>query len=562
MALFRRSKPEQQRALPDPEAIEWASLQQMWPGQTRETPAQTFIWYALEGYAANPVVFSLVLARLQLLAQAEFKFQWLDTRRMFGSPELLVLEEPWQNGTSGDLIAQMEQHASIAGNAFVRRSSLTTLAMMRPDWTDIVSVVVDEGSDHEGRARTHREVIGYLFSEGGQGVGDPVFYDVADVAHWTPIPDPLSQSGRGMSWMTPILREINADTAMTKHRQSFFDNAATPNILLKYQGKLKPEQLESIKRRWQSRFSGRQGAGATVVLDEGADLTVVGSTFESMRFNDVQAAGEARMAGAAGVPPIVAGLQAGLDAATYANFEMAFKAFANSTCAYLWQSLCSALAKLVNVPAGSRLWFDTSLIPALQEAEKERAESMQVLASAASTLLTAGYTAESITNALVAGDLTQLKHTGMISVQLVPNDVQALKAQQQAVTQIDKAEQLPSPAATAAAGRSAMDDMPSFQPIVNVYNQQDPTPVTVNNTVEVEPTPIDVRVDAPVTVEATQVSVEPTPVDVHVAAPTVTVDAPVTVQPSPAQVTVMPSPATVRKVKRDVDGNITAIVEE
>src|SRR5205823_2138143 len=29
---------------------------------------------------------------------------------------------------------------------------------------------------------------------------------------------------RGMSWLTPVLREIQADTATTRHKQKFFEN--------------------------------------------------------------------------------------------------------------------------------------------------------------------------------------------------------------------------------------------------------------------------------------------------------------------------------------------------
>jgi phage portal protein BeeE len=429
--------------LPSPEDVSMLSLSQAWGAQSQERILQTFQAYCTYGYGSNSVVFSVILARLQLLAQAEFKFQNLTTRRLFGSQELTLLETPWKNGTTGDLLARMEQHASLAGNAFVRRAG-DTLIVMRPDWVDIVSVEVVEGRDLDGNPQVHREVIGYLYSEGGVGIGEPVFYDVEDVAHWTPIPDPQSR-WRGMSWMTPVLREINADVAMTQHRQVFFDNAATPSLLLRYQQKLTPTQLESVGARWRARHAGVRGSGGTVVLDEGADLTVVGSTFESMRFNEVQAAGEARIAAAAGVPAIVAGLQAGLDAATYSNYAMAIKAMANGTGAYLWRSACSALAKLITVPAGARLWYDTTNIPALREDEKDRADTMQVLATAASTLLTAGYEAESITSALISGDLSLLRHTGMISVQLVPNDVASLKQEQAALKVDEKATAPPTP---------------------------------------------------------------------------------------------------------------------
>lgn len=403
-------------SLPDPEVVSALSLSQTWGAQSTERITQTFTAYSIYGYSSNAVVFACGLARVQLLAQARFKFQDLKTGRLFGSPDLAILENPWANGTTADLIANMEQHDSIAGNAFVRRSG-SSLSVMRPDWTDIVSGIMVEGEDDLGHTKYHREVLGYLYSDGGIGVGQPVFYDVSEVAHWAPIPDPLS-NWRGMAWMTPVLREINADVSMTQHRQLFFDNAATPNMILKYNQKLQPQTLESIRDRWRARFGGPAGSGATVVLDEGGDLTVVGSTFESMRFNDVQAAGEARIAAAAGVPAIIAGLQAGLDSSSWAMYTQAFKGFANGTGAYLWQSLASSLAKLVTVPPGARLWYDTTNIPALRQDEIDRANAAQVLAAAASTLLTAGYESSSIISYLTSGDLSQLQHTGLVSVQL------------------------------------------------------------------------------------------------------------------------------------------------
>ena len=401
-------------ALPEPEFVSWMS--QSWVGQDVERIHQTYRSYVVNGYANNAVVYACSLQRLQLLAQAEFKWQDRRSRKLFGTADLAILETPWPNGTTGDLIAKMEQHVTASGNAFVRRSG-DRLVILRPDWIDIVSVVIPDGVDHSGRPSMHEDVMGYLYSHGGIGIGDPVFYPVEEVAHWTPIPDPLSR-WRGMSWMTPILREINADVAMIQHRQQFFDQAGTPNILLKYQQKIRPETVEAIRERWISRYSGPSSAGSTVILDEGADLQVVGSSFESMNFTALQAAGEARIAAAAGVPAIVAGLQAGLDAATYSNYGMAIKAMANSTGAYLWRSMCASLAKLVTAPAGAVLWYDTTNIPALREDEHDRAANMQVLAAAASTLLTAGYESTSINAALVSGDFTLLQHTGLVSVQL------------------------------------------------------------------------------------------------------------------------------------------------
>lgn len=404
--------------LPDPQqAAGWVPW--VWSSSANQEPIQrTFQSYSIDGYQSNPTVFAVVLQRINYLSQADFAFQDDRTRKLFTTADLRLLEEPWPNGTTADLIAQMEQHVSLSGNAFVRRTG-NRLVVMRPDWVNIISEVVVEGEDPRGELQTHREVVGYAYTEGGIESGnEPVLFDVEDVAHWAPIPDPMA-NWRGMSWMTPVLREINADSAMTKHRKSFFDNAGTPNMILKYGSKLQQAQLERIREQWRARYSGSKGAGETVVLDEGADLTVVGSSFESMRFNDVQAAGEVRIAQAAGVPAIVAGLTAGLDSNAYNVYKVALQAFINGTGSALWQSMCASLAKLVDVPANARLWWDTTNMPALREDEKDRAEAAQGFAAALSTLITAGFTPESASAALTSNDMTQLKHSGLVSVQLL-----------------------------------------------------------------------------------------------------------------------------------------------
>ena len=386
----------------------WQSLFPRWTPDG-ETLDLDFRDYAENGYASSGIIYSLVLARLALFSQAEIKFQNLTTRRLFGTPALSLLEQPWPGGTTSDLLARMEQDVSLAGNAYVYRTR-DRLVRLRPDWVEIAHA---EWRDDEGFE--HYDVIGYTYRE--DGYDDPVFLPVEDVAHWTPIPDPLARY-RGMSWVTPVVREVQADKQMTDYRSAFFKNAATPNLLIKYQQRLSPATVDAIRTRWQARYSGASAAGATVVLDEGADVSVVGQSMEQMTFAAVQAAGEARMASAAGVPPIVAGLQAGLDAATYSNYGMALRAFANSTMTHLWTSAVASLAKLVDVPTGSRLWFDTSAIPALQDAETERATAAHVYAQAASVLITAGYEPVSVQDALIAGDMNLLTHSGLVSVQL------------------------------------------------------------------------------------------------------------------------------------------------
>jgi phage portal protein BeeE len=380
-----------------------------------ESILSTLLSNTQQAYSGNAVVFGAILARLSLFSEATFAFRDLADKHLSGSYELdgrrntalRKLEGPWPNGTTGELLARMLQDADLAGNAYVWDAG-EQLVRLRPDWVTIVSELF---SDPMGRE--YRRVVGYYYeppmtSRGYEG--EPKYFTVDEVAHWSPNPDPCANF-RGMSWLTPVLREVWADQAMTDYKIQYLSNAASPNLLIKYPQKLGTDSLVSIGDRIQARHGGVDKAFRTLVLDEGADATVIGNSFEQMNFSTVQAAGENRIIIASGVPGIVIGSKEGLMAATYSNYEQAMRRFADVTMRPLWRSVCACLSKLVAVPAGSRLWFDTSDIAALRQGEKERADTMLVLAEAAKALIASGADPDTVTSALTAGDLSMLKFT-------------------------------------------------------------------------------------------------------------------------------------------------------
>lgn len=388
----------------DLSAAMWTSYVDLGNTEKLRTSFQS---YAEDGYASNSIIFSVILARAMLFSEAVFKFRSTVDKKIFGTEALSILERPWPGATTGELLFRMEQDASIAGNAFVRVTDDGWLERLRPDLVDIVHAERADGSD---------QVVGYGFWRDGR-VGDYEFYPVDEVAHWSPIPDPMSQF-RGMSWMVPVAREINADQQMTAYKQAFFDNAATPNMLIRFPSTLNAAQAEMVAERVAARHGGAANAWKTLVIDQGADVTMIGNDFKSMTFTDVQAAGENRIAAAAGVPGIVVGLREGLQAATYSNYSQAMRRFADLTMRPLWRSVAAALEKLVAVPPAAHLWYDTTDIAALREGETERAQTAQVNAAAMQTLIAAGYTPDSVTRAVVSGDFALLQHTGLVSVQL------------------------------------------------------------------------------------------------------------------------------------------------
>jgi hypothetical protein len=88
--------------------------------------------------------------------------------------------------------------------------------VLRPDWVTIIGGV--DGDADATVWHPDAEILGYAFRDGGPGSGKPpIFFDVSEVAHFAPIPDPEARF-RGMSWLTPIVREIMADKSMNEHK--------------------------------------------------------------------------------------------------------------------------------------------------------------------------------------------------------------------------------------------------------------------------------------------------------------------------------------------------------
>jgi HK97 family phage portal protein len=392
------------RRRPDGDRAGLVALQTSQAGIPVEKIGHEFGLYVEAAYRANGVVHACITARQLLFAEARFRFRRSSDQTLFGTPALGLLERPWPNGTTRDLLSRMEQDASLHGNAYIYRAEPDMLQRLRPDW---VEVVVNPDN---------KQKSGYLYSPGGKHSGDrPVYLAADEVAHYMPIPDPLNP-WKGMTWLSTVTAEVEADKQMTRHKQKFFESAATPNLLVTVEKRIKDaDAREAFRNELDRRFGGIENAYKTMILDDGADAKVVGNTFEQMSFSTVQAAGENRIAAAAGVPSIVVGLKEGLQAATYSNYEQAMRRFGEMTMHPLWGTAAGDLATVVEVPDGAELWYDATSIPALQQNALDRAEILLKKANTAGVLIRAGYQPELVAAAV---GLPELPHTGKIPVTL------------------------------------------------------------------------------------------------------------------------------------------------
>ena len=402
-------------------------IYQTMPGQKQEIIGPAYRTLTDLAFKTDGVVFACMLTRILHFAEGRFQFRQINNGRpgkLFGTKDLAPLEEPWVGGTTGDLLTRMLMHADLGGNAFVVKRG-NGLALLRPDW---VTIVVGSNEDPElGAWATDSEVIGYIYSPGGFGAEgyDPETYMPDEVAHFAPIPDPEARF-RGMSWLTPLIREVMADKAGTEHKLRFFENP-TPNMNVKFDVPNLDEFTAQVAA-FKEAHGGARNAYKTMFTAAGVDVTPIGVDMQQLDYRLVTGAGETRIAAAARTPPVIVGLSEGLQgsALNSGNYQAARRMFADGCIRPLWRNAAGSLAHIINVPGGSELWYDDRDVAFLREDASERSQVLQQKAQTIRYLVDSGYKPDTVIEAVEAEDFSLLEHSGLFSVQL-----QASKAPKQ-----------------------------------------------------------------------------------------------------------------------------------
>jgi phage portal protein BeeE len=396
-------------------------------GNKQESLGNNFTSYVNGAYKANGPIFACCMARMTVFS--EIRFIWQKYNDAGGRPgdleagdDLDILRHPWPGGDTVDLLNRAIQDVDLCGNHYVVAEGVgenRRLRRLRPDWVDILLT-----SPPSEAVQT--DIEAYIYRPGDTPDPDkwivyPVDGSNGAIAHWAPIPDPDAMF-RGMSWITPVLRELMGDKAATEHKLKFFENAATPNLAVALKETVTKEQFHEFMEAMNESKHGIEHAYETLYLGGGADVTVVGADMKQMDFRSVQGLSETRIAAAARVPAIIAGFSEGLQGSSLnqGNFQSAKDQFGDATLRPLWRSLCAAYAELLPPQTDRRLWYDDREIPFLRQDRKEVAEIQASQSRAIGYLIMQGFTPETIVEAVIKEDYTLLEHTGLYSVQLIP----------------------------------------------------------------------------------------------------------------------------------------------
>lgn len=370
---------------------------------------------------SNGPVYACEVVRVMLFSEARFLFRQRESGHpgdLFFTRALEILERPDGPGsTTASMLKRVMLDADFGGTGFLVMRP-TRIAQPRPDWMTVVSGSYEEpamtGDDIDA------EIIGYIYHPGGLNSGQrPKTFLPEEVATFIPMPDRTTKAG-GIPWTASALKYVKSHNSAATFKQRFFDNGATPQLVVGFEGVSDPKKLREWIEVLDQDHKGVTNAYKTLYLGAGAKAQVVGRDLQQITLKETQGADETLIAAAAGVGPVVAQLSEGLQGSSLnaGNFAQAMRRVADITMRPLWRDMAGSLEVFVPPPGVAQLWYDDSDIPALKDDIKDRAVVIAQNANAIRTLWDGGGEPQSVIDAVVANDLKRIKHTGKLSVQL------------------------------------------------------------------------------------------------------------------------------------------------
>jgi len=174
-----------------------------------------------------------------------------------------------------------------------------------------------------------------------------------------------------MSPLQAALRRIAIDNDAADFVKVMFQNLAIPGIAIETQNAIDQATADRLGTKWGNKFGGKN-RGKPLFMQSGMKVTRISLTMQELAFPELDSANQTRILMALGVPPILVGATAGLDAATYSNFGQARASFYETTIEPLQKRLDDRInhdlieADFEGADGSVEARFDTSKVSALR----------------------------------------------------------------------------------------------------------------------------------------------------------------------------------------------------
>lgn len=342
-----------------------------------------YIHLAQSAYGLNALVYSCV----RLLAQSVPEAPLIAYRQLRdGGREPLgwdhelqrLIHQPNELLTEYEMLEMIETHLDLAGRAFLwkqRANNGRPLALwpLRPDRVGPVYST----SDVDGE----RVLGGWSYALPGSG--DRMLIRREDIIAFN-FPDPAGETGGMVEGLGPTMvlaREIAADNEATSFVGALLANYAQPSMVIKTKIPIADDKTARALKSAFMRQLGGAHRGEPALLDADTTIEKLSFNLQELEFPGLRANAETRVAAAYGVPPILVGLKAGLDRATYSNMQQARAYFAQTTLRNRWRRYGDQFTNDLAKEFGDDLIlaFDDSRVAALAES---RAAEVKPIADA------------------------------------------------------------------------------------------------------------------------------------------------------------------------------------
>jgi HK97 family phage portal protein len=143
-------------------------------------------------------------------------------------------------------------------------------------------------------------------------------------------------------WMT-----FDLESSSRVYAASLYKNGGRPSGVLEYPGQLKEEQVNDIRRNWQTMHSGPNSAGQIAILSNGTKYTSVSLPLQQLEYMALQSFSVIQIARIYGVPPHLIGAET---KPTYASVEQQSLEFRQYTAQPIVTAIESTIAQRLLEP--------------------------------------------------------------------------------------------------------------------------------------------------------------------------------------------------------------------
>lgn len=182
---------------------------------------------------------------------------------------------------------------------------------------------------------------------------------------------------KGLSPLKRLVRQVSTDEEADKFTETLLKNYAVPGLVVipAVNTSMDKDKADMIREQFRRKFSS-DNRGDVAVMSQDSKVEQFGFSPEQMNLAMLHRIPEERIAAVIGVPPIIAGLGAGLDRATYSNYREAREMFTEARLVPLWRGdaakLNTALKPDFSSDPSVFIEHDLTNVRALQEDEDRK----------------------------------------------------------------------------------------------------------------------------------------------------------------------------------------------